>query len=132
MKRTIFLFLAIFTATFIYASDLGKAISAGDLEKVKAIIATQPGLINEKDNQGWTPLIQALNEEKREIAKTLINIGADVTIGDNENTQPIHFAAMIGSVEIFEMIRSKGVAFETKDDNGLTPLFFAIQGNNRR
>ncbi len=128
MKRIIFLFFGTILTGFIFASDLGKAISEGRMDQVKSILNSNPGLINVKDNQGWTPVIQALNEGKKEIAMELINRGADVSIGDNENTQPIHFAAMIGSTELFELIRSKGIDPEQKDDNGITPLFYSIQG----
>jgi len=128
MKRTVLLFLGTILAGFIFASDLGKAIKDGNIDQVKSILNANPGLLNLKDSQGWTPIIQALNEGQKEIALELIGRGADVSIGDNENTQPIHFAAMIGSIELFELVRSKGIDPDRKDDNGITPLFYSIQG----
>lgn len=130
MKRIVFLFLGTILAGFIFASDLGKAITEGNIEQVKSILNANPGLLDLKDSQGRTPIIQALSEGQKEIALELIGRGADVSIGDNENTQPIHFAAMIGSIELFELVRSKGIDPDRKDDNGITPLFYSIQGRH--
>jgi len=128
MKRIIFCLLAFIASGFVFATDLGKAISDGNLEKVKTLLNADPSLLNIKDGDGLTPLNKAVMEGKKAIAMELINRGADVNIGDNENTGPIHQAAMIGDIELFELIRSKGVALDAKDNNDVTPLFYSIQG----
>ena len=128
MTRIILLLMILFVAGMVHATDLGKAISDGDLEKVKTLLNENAGILNTKDIQGMTPLNKALAEGKKEIALELINRGADVTIGDNENTRPVHYAAMAGSIDLFELIRSKGAKLDERDDNGVTPLFYSIQG----
>lgn len=127
MKQVIFCFLAMLITGLVNASDLNKAIADGNLTLVKTMLDANPALINIKDTEGHTPLINALLAENHEISLELINRGADVAIGDNEHTAPIHFAARMGDVELFELIRGKGVALDTRDDNGMTPLFYAIR-----
>jgi len=53
-------------------------------------------------------------------------MGADPTIGDNENSQPIHLAAVSGSIPILDMLLEKNVDIETKDINQMTPMLFAV------
>lgn len=127
MKHIIFCFLASLITAFVWASDLNKAIADGNLTRVKSLLDSNPELINIKDLQGHTPLINALVAENKEISLELINRGADVTIGDNEHTAPIHFAAGMGDIGLLELIRGKGVALDTRDDNGMTPLFYSIR-----
>ena len=127
MKRIILCLMAFIAAGLVYATDLSKAISDGDLGKVKALLNENPGIINTKDDHGLTPLNLAITEGKKDIVLELINRGADVKICDDENAAPIHNAAMIGSIEIFELIRSKGVELDTRDSDGLTPLFYSIR-----
>ncbi|CAG9323139.1 unnamed protein product [Blepharisma stoltei] len=42
--------------------------------------------VNEKDNWGWTPLHYAAYNQCYDCARVLIQIGADVSIADNDNT----------------------------------------------
>jgi len=127
MKQIIFCVFATLFISIVWASDLNKAINDGNLTLVKSLLDSNPELINIKDLRGHTPLINALLAENKEISLELIKRGADVTIGDNENTAPIHFAAGMGDIDLFELIRGKGVALDARDDNEMTPLFYSIR-----
>lgn len=117
------------TAGIIKANDLDKAISAGDLAKVRSILKENPSLLNEKNIQTLTPVNKALVEGKREIALELINLGADLTIGDKDNSLPIHYAAMMGDIDIYELIRLKtSMSVDIPDNDGATSLFYSISG----
>jgi ankyrin repeat protein len=80
---TVILFTFIQTAAGQQTSEIHKAVIAGDLNKVRALIDSDPTLLESKDNEGDTPLIKAcLNKQTRTrqpaIAKFLIEKGADV------------------------------------------------------
>ncbi len=130
MKRIIIAVLAFMTAFAAWSQEISRAITEGNLEKVVKILNDNPGLLDAKDIQGLTPLNKSLAEGKKEIAYELIRRGADASIGDNENTLPVHMAARLGDIDLYKTIASKGFDINVKDDNDVTPLFYSIEGKH--
>lgn len=74
----------------------------------------------------FTPLLLAIIGRQTEVAKYLINNGADLNIrviGCNLTT-PLHFAAQY-SYELCELLIEKGAEINAVDDNWKTPLKWA-------
>ncbi len=71
-------------------SVLFKAIGAGDLETVKAEISRDPLLLNQAEG-GFvqTPLHKAVRAKQLEIARFLIESGAEVNLFDNLLRTPL-------------------------------------------
>ena len=59
---------------------------------ISQIISSDPSLINEKDDEGYTPLHLAVISGNKEIVKYLISKGADFNAVDNENHSSVHWA----------------------------------------
>src|SRR4030042_2888319 len=100
MKKITFLFvfLSVFT-TPIGAQEIHDAVRAGDLAKVKALVAKDAKVVNEKDARGRTPLHFASYAGNREIVAFLIANGADVRATDPEGFTPLHWAASAGQAD---------------------------------
>jgi ankyrin repeat protein len=87
--------------------------------------------INALTNDGATPLLLSISIEKYEMAKILIESGADITIGDNENISPLSLAALVGNLEIVKLLMDKGANQYLKTDKGNYPLALAINGDHK-
>ncbi|MCA7010493.1 ankyrin repeat domain-containing protein [Wolbachia endosymbiont of Tribolium confusum] len=83
--------------------------------------------INDTDKQGYTPLHYAAWRGRLEVAKFLIEKGADMNAADTSTAgkKPIHVAAENNNRDIIEFLLSKGVSVDAADNNGWTPLHYA-------
>ncbi len=77
--------------------------------------------INEKDPFGGSsPLISAALFGKTEIAKTLINAGADINFQNNDGSTALHTAAFFCRPEIVKMLLEKNASKTIKNKYGAT------------
>jgi ankyrin repeat protein len=88
--------------------------------------------INYRDLAGRTPLYIAVRDGFNEIAKTLIEHGADFKVMDESTHRNLlHIAAANGRKEIAELLIKQGINPNDKDNNGNTPLDYAIMHQNK-
>jgi ankyrin repeat protein len=110
-------------------AEIHDAAKAGNLEKIKTRLAQAPKAVNEKDQEGRTPLHVAVIEGKKEAAELLIAAGADVNARDNAGLTPLHLAvssaAPTGPTDIVELLLARGADVKAKDNTGGTPLHTA-------
>lgn len=108
------------------ASVIHDAVTECDLVKVQTLLKKNPEMLNAKNDEGLTPLALATRMGETEIVAKLLGMGADLGIGDPENTQPIHFAAASGIEDTVGALIDAGADIEARDDNGMTPFLFAV------
>ncbi|WP_237662912.1 ankyrin repeat domain-containing protein [Sutcliffiella horikoshii] len=83
--------------------------------------------VNFQDDDGRTPLMQAVIDQHIEMATLLIQYGAHVNMQDYlGETAALHFAAQNNSAEITEVLLKNGAEIDLEDINGNTPLSDAI------
>ena len=100
--------------------NIHEAVLSGNLEAVKQHIAAGTN-INEKDAMsGSTPLISASSFGKNEIAKVLIDAGADLAIKNNDGSTALHAAAFFCRVEIVQMLIDAKADTTIKNNFGAT------------
>jgi ankyrin repeat protein len=126
----IILLLSITSAS---ANSLHKAVEEGDAGKVSQLLDVNSRTINWKEgDQRETLLHYAIRFEHLEVVKILIERGADMNIGDNDEMTPLHKAAYRGLLEISEYLLSKGASLSVKDRYGVSPLHLAAaRGHNK-
>ncbi|GAB1401676.1 hypothetical protein MASR1M68_05870 [Elusimicrobiota bacterium] len=89
--------------------------------------------INSNPKHGATPLISAVKKNNIEIAKMLIEKGADVNaVGGSEKKTAIFFAVSDDNVEMAKMLISKGADLNVTDDYYRTPLNIAVEKGNKK
>jgi len=102
--------------------DLHTATFLGDLDAVKQHIATGTDLDQREPTMGSTALISAAVFGKTDVARALIEAGADVNIQNQEGSTALHSAAFLCRTEIVKMLLENGADKELKNIYGSTPL----------
>jgi ankyrin repeat protein len=106
--------------------DLYDAIYEEDLETIKLTFKDNPARVNEINENGRTPLRQALCWGKHNVASLLLSYGADACVSDNYGYTPLHEA--ISSIDIqiasISALLEKGADVNAKAGSGyeITPL----------
>ncbi len=101
--------------------DIQTAVISGNIEAVRQHI--EAGFdINEKDVfSGSTPLISAATFNKIEIAKVLIDGGADLELKNNDGSTALHAAAFFCRVEIVQLLIDANADKSQLNNFGATP-----------
>jgi hypothetical protein len=102
--------------------DLHTATFLGDLDAVKQHIAAGTDLDQREPTMGSTALISASVFGKTDVARALIEAGADVNIQNQEGSTALHTAAFLCRTEIVKMLLENGADKELKNIYGSTPL----------
>jgi hypothetical protein len=101
----------IFTATFL-----------GDLDAVQQHIQAGTDLNQREPTMGSTALISAAVFGKTEVARALMEAGADVNLQNQEGSTALHTAAFLCRTEIVEMLLDHGADKNLQNIYGSTPL----------
>ena len=103
----------------------------GDIEEIKKHLNRDRNLINQKDVVGYTALHIAALEGHKEIAKLLIEKGADLNIQDVSGVTPLIYAVMNLHNEVAELLIDNNAALDIESNHGRTALFYAVEENNK-
>ena len=90
--------------------------------------------VNPSDRINTPPIHLTVYSRDEEALKLLLDKGADPNQGNASSSTPLHFIARYGqekSVELAEALLQGGAQINREDENGLTPLNWAIQFNNK-
>ncbi|XP_075154754.1 uncharacterized protein LOC142228259 [Haematobia irritans] len=91
--------------------------------------AIDPGCVPQ--DRGIAPLhyVCGMNNEKLaiDITKRFLDMGANPNCKSEDNMTPLHVAAMYGKVEIVLLLLQNGAELEVYDDEGKTPVIYAIE-----
>ncbi|MFJ7408522.1 MULTISPECIES: ankyrin repeat domain-containing protein [unclassified Lysinibacillus] len=82
--------------------DLIQAVEHNDVEKVLEILQNSSYPINETNDKGETPLLIATHENYIEVAKRLIDAGADINQQDHIQDSAYLYAGAQGKTEILK------------------------------
>jgi len=102
--------------------DLQTAAFLGDLDAVKQHIAAGTDLDQREPTMGSTALISAAVFGKTDVARALVEAGADVNIQNQEGSTALHSAAFLCRTDIVKMLLENGADKELKNIYGSTPL----------
>ena len=83
------------------------------------------------DNYGYTPLIYVSISNQIEIAKLLLNAGADVNKQNNIGSTALIYAAYNNNIEIVKLLLNSDADIDKQNSAGRTALMSAAYNNNR-
>jgi len=102
--------------------DIHSATVIGDLEAIQQHIQAGSDLDASEPTLGSSALISAAVFGKTEIARALIEGGADVNLQNNEGSTALHSAAFLCRLEIVKMLLENGADKELLNIYGSTAL----------
>jgi len=133
------------------------AIKAGEFERVKAMVSSDPSLINARGRTGDSAILTAVYHRQKEIVNLLVARGATLTLheacaaGEVERVErlvaedrsavnsysadgwtPLHLAAFFGHPKVVEVLLDEraDVLAVSRNPNGNTPLHSALAANH--
>jgi len=122
------------------AGRMELATQAGRTETAKLLLEAGAN-INCRDDRGQTPLHRMLDNRVRgssiyppskDMAELLLAKGADVNLKDKDGRTPLQLAAESAGGDVVELLLSKGVKVDEKDDeSGFTALHLAARFGNK-
>jgi ankyrin repeat protein len=106
------------------------AACAGHAQVVKVLLENG-AKVDVGDNYGYTPLVYGLWSKDEEGIKALISAGADINKRPSENDYPpLFYAVWEGYKKGVKILIDAGANVNTEDENGYTPLHYAINQTN--
>jgi ankyrin repeat protein/L-ascorbate metabolism protein UlaG (beta-lactamase superfamily) len=116
------------SAVAVPAGEIHQAIKAGDVAKVKALLSANPQLVgvsDETDQFQSLPLHLAAISGNVELARLLLDAGADLESGDSDESTALDNAALNRHGDMVAFLLSKGADVNRRDKNGACALSFA-------
>ena len=101
-----------------------EALALGDAERAKAMLERDPALLDRKTEDGFPPVGLAIFFRHPELARLLIERGADVN-APAENAQrvaPVHAAAAVCDRETMSLLLARGADPNAKQQMDYTPM----------
>jgi len=117
-----------------HASDgftpLGLAVFFGQPRAVHVLLDAGADVnLASRDSMKVTPLASASAARQLEIARTLIEHGADVNARASGDFTPLHEAAASGKLDFAELLIEHGADVSAQTTDGKTPLDYAREHN---
>ncbi|WP_341816501.1 ankyrin repeat domain-containing protein [Wolbachia endosymbiont (group A) of Agelastica alni] len=106
---------------------LGIAIACDHLHVVKYLVWEKEVDINFAEENGWAPLLYAVERDELEIVGCLIEGGADVNATTEYGTTALHVAAEDCNLDMVKCLVINGANVNVRDKNDNTPLYLATQ-----
>ena len=98
-----------------------------DLEDIRVLIDAGAD-VNAKDEDGWTPLLLAVDCGHLEALQTLIDVGADVNAKNNSGDTPLHYMVSYDSnPKVLHALINAGADVNAKNEDGKTSLYYAME-----
>ncbi|MDR1139111.1 MAG: ankyrin repeat domain-containing protein [Rickettsiales bacterium] len=106
------------------------AILCGHLGVVGYLVWEKEVNVNFAGENGWTPLLYAVERDELDMAWYLIEMGADVNATTEDGTTALHIAAEGCNLEMVECLVENGANINAKDKEGKTPLSLVTPGED--
>ncbi|MCK5147549.1 ankyrin repeat domain-containing protein [bacterium] len=103
-------------------ANLHIAAIQGNMKAVQQHIAAGSDLNVKEPDVGSTPLISAITFGKTEVAKALIEAGADLNIKNNDGSTALITAAFFCRVEVLKLLLENGADISLTNNRGSSAL----------
>jgi ankyrin repeat protein len=104
-----------------------EAAAAGRLDRVRAVLAEDPGLIHARDGEQRTPLHYAARGGAVPVGALLLDRGAEIDAQDHGGESPLHYAALRGHDDFVRLLLDRGANTEVREAYGRTPLLLVAR-----
>lgn len=98
----------------VLAGDIHDAAGAGDVDKVKALLAANPSCVSEREANGDTALHVAAGLGMKRAAEALIDGKADLNATNSLGLTPIEVAQIRGETAMVDFLLTKNISADVK------------------
>jgi len=135
MRRALLVIAALalgLSAVAVSAGEIHEAIMRGDVARVTELIRAHPDIVHERNTNPTldAPLHTAATVGNVEIARLLLDAGAELEAGDRDNSTPLHDACVTRKAEMVAFLMERGADVNRRDYNGGYALSFAASGGD--
>lgn len=134
MKKLILLLSVFLSFSFLSAQGKAKSIfdvaRSGTVSEVKELMKQNPDIINQNNENGFSPLILACYRGNVEVAKFLMDNVKDINYKSQEGTALAGLSVKYNK-DLVEYILTKNANPNITDSTGSTPLFWAVKFGNK-
>ena len=111
---------------------LSSIITPATPRKIVKLFCSSGASVNSPDNTGKTPLMRAIEIDRRDIVEILLAFGASLQSRDNKGLTPLHYACgdYTADPDLVRFLIEKGSDVEATDNQGRTPLLLLCQNGN--
>eukprot|EP00435_Cladocopium_sp_Y103_P076078 s2_g75.t1 len=102
--------------------DIHQAAQKGNVGAVRHFLRVDPGSLERKDKDGWTPLHLAAAGGRVEVVALLLKSGASVEATTDSGGTALHRAALLGHAAVVEQLISAGAKVDPANRDGYTAL----------
>ncbi|XP_054768825.2 E3 ubiquitin-protein ligase MIB2-like [Lytechinus pictus] len=100
--------------------------------QVVELLVKNGASLDDKDDDGDTPLADAVHQDNQRIVKYMLERGADPnTTNTKGGRSPLHIATSKGNTQCLKLLLAKGANPNKQDDVGDTPLHDAIRKTHK-
>ncbi|WP_426481617.1 ankyrin repeat domain-containing protein [Chryseobacterium sp. R2ACT005] len=132
--RNVILILGLFLSSLISAQEKAKSIfdiaRSGTVPEVQELMKQNPDIINQVNENGFSPLILACYRGNTDVADFLIDNVKDVNYKSREGTALAGLAIKYNK-DLVEHLLKKKADPNIADTTGYTPLFWAVKSGNK-
>jgi len=90
------------------ATAILQAVRDGDVSAVKRLLSDDPRLLRAADDHLKTPLHWAAEHDRHDVAKMLLDAGADLEATTSWGATPLDWAATMGSTKVADLLQARG------------------------
>jgi ankyrin repeat protein len=132
-SRSIVLAVLSITSTLLLANlpleaqSIFDAARRGDAEAVRDLLAAEPGLATQADEDQRTPLHVAAAYGHVDVCSALLGAGADVNAADEDRETPLHYASQRNHRAVVGLLLDRGADIEARNAYGRTPLLLVAR-----
>ena len=109
--------------------ELAQLMYSGNLEAVRGFIESNPAIVNQPDDRGFTPLILATYLNKKDITELLLEKGAQINAQDAAGNTALMGVSFKGFADLANLLIKQGADFSIQNNEGETALSFAQKHN---
>lgn len=110
--------------------DVFDVARSGTVDEMKALIQKKTDTINATNTMGFTPLILACYRGNTDVAVYLVDKVKDLNYSSSSGTA-LSAAVVKGNLFLANILLENKANPDIADQNGLTPLIYAIQFKNK-
>lgn len=125
--------VTVFSARTVWGGEIHQAVQAGDAARVTELLQGDRTLASTPDPDDQfrsLPLHFAANAGHLEVARLLLDAGAEVDGGDSDGSTPLDCAALRRHRDLVDLFLTRGADPNRRDNNRAYPLSFAATGGD--